>query len=59
MVSLKVQKRLAASILKCGQKRVWLDPNEVNEISLDNSSKFIFVLPMLESYYHGGLTFYS
>ena len=33
MVSLKIQKRLAASILKCGKKRVWLDPNEPNDIS--------------------------
>jgi large subunit ribosomal protein L19e len=28
---------LAASVLKCGKKRVWLDPNEANEISLANS----------------------
>jgi large subunit ribosomal protein L19e len=32
-VSLKIQKRLAASILKCGQRKVWLDPLEVNDIS--------------------------
>ena len=37
MVALKLQKRLAASVLKCGKRRVWLDPNEVNEISLANS----------------------
>lgn len=37
MVSLKIQKRLAASILKCGKGRVWLDPNEPNEISNANS----------------------
>jgi len=37
MVSLKLQKRLAASILKCGKNRVWLDPNEAAEISLSNS----------------------
>ena len=30
MVSLKLQKRLAASVLKCGKGKVWLDPNEVN-----------------------------
>jgi large subunit ribosomal protein L19e len=40
MVSLKLQKRLAASVLKCGQRKVWLDPNEVNEISMANSSEF-------------------
>merc|ERR1711988_847952 len=37
MVSLKLQKRLAASVLKCGQRKIWLDPNEVNEISKVNS----------------------
>jgi hypothetical protein len=40
MVSLKLQKRLAASVLKCGLRKVWLDPNEVNEISMANSSEF-------------------
>ena len=39
MVSLKLQKRLAAEVLKCGKRKVWLDPNEVNEISMANSSK--------------------
>jgi hypothetical protein len=39
MVSLKLQKRLAASVLKCGKGKVWLDPNEVNEISMANSRK--------------------
>lgn len=39
MVSLKLQKRLAASVLSCGLRKVWLDPNEVNEISMANSSK--------------------
>ncbi|CAM9156900.1 unnamed protein product, partial [Ectocarpus fasciculatus] len=29
--------RLAASILGCGSKKVWLDPNEQNEISNANS----------------------
>merc|ERR1712094_142665 len=37
MVTLKLQKRLAASVLKCGMRKVWLDPNEVNEISMQNS----------------------
>jgi hypothetical protein len=39
MVSLKQQKRLAASVLKCGKGKVWLDPNEVSEISMANSRK--------------------
>jgi len=34
---LKLHKRLAASVLKCGKRKVWLDPNEINEISLANS----------------------
>jgi hypothetical protein len=34
---LKLQKRLAASVLKCGKRKVWLDPNEVNEIHNANS----------------------
>jgi len=29
MVSLKLQKRLAASVLKCGTRKIWMDPNEV------------------------------
>merc|ERR1712194_412282 len=33
----KLQKRLAASVKKCGRGRIWLDPNEVNEISMANS----------------------
>merc|ERR1712199_132830 len=37
MVSLKLQKRLAASVLKCGKRKIWLAPNEVNEISMANS----------------------
>ena len=37
MVSLRLQKRLAASVLDCGQRKVWLDPNEVNDISMANS----------------------
>jgi len=37
MVNLKLQKRIAASVLKCGQKKIWLDPNEIGEISMANS----------------------
>ncbi|KNC75228.1 60S ribosomal protein L19 [Sphaeroforma arctica JP610] len=37
MVSLKTQKRLAASVMKCGQRKVWIDPNETSEISNANS----------------------
>jgi hypothetical protein len=38
-VSLKLQKRLASSVLGCGLRKVWLDPNEVNDISMANSSE--------------------
>jgi len=41
MVSLKLQKRLAASVMQCGLRKVWLDPNEVNEISMANSRQNI------------------
>lgn len=37
MVHLRLQKRLAAAVLKCGQKRVWIDPNETSEVALANS----------------------
>merc|ERR1712228_332188 len=37
MGSLKLQKRLAASVKKCGKGRIWLDPNEASEISMANS----------------------
>ena len=37
MSSLKLQKRLAASVADCGKNRVWLDPNETGEIALANS----------------------
>merc|ERR1712050_705033 len=33
----KLQKRLAADVKKCGRNRIWLDPNEANEISMANS----------------------
>ena len=41
MAFLRLQKRLAASVLKCGKKRVWIDPNETNEVALANSRKFL------------------
>jgi large subunit ribosomal protein L19e len=40
-VSLKVQKRLAASVLKTGKRKVWLDPNESSDIGLANSRQGI------------------
>ncbi|KAK9768690.1 60S ribosomal protein L19B [Basidiobolus ranarum] len=41
MVSLSSQKRLAASVLKCGKRKVWIDPNEVSEIGNANSRQNI------------------
>ena len=41
-VSLLLQKRLAASVLKCGKGKIWLDPNEVNEISMEKTT-IIFI----------------
>ncbi|KNH05408.1 60S ribosomal protein [Perkinsela sp. CCAP 1560/4] len=37
MANLKLQARLAASILGCGRRRVWLDPNESQDIAGANS----------------------
>ena len=41
MVNLRQQRRLAASILVVDKGRVWMDPNEVNEIALANSRKAV------------------
>jgi len=41
MTGLRLQKRLAASVLGCGKRKVWLDPNEVSEISMANSRQNI------------------
>lgn len=42
---LRLQKRLASSVLRCGKKKVWLDPNETNEIANANSRElFTFLL---------------
>ena len=40
-MSLKVQRRLAASVLKCGKRRVWCDPNESKDIGAANSRQGI------------------
>ncbi|KAL2887943.1 Translational activator GCN1 [Ceratocystis lukuohia] len=41
VVNLTTQKRLAASVLGCGQGKIWLDPNEVTEIATANSRQSI------------------
>merc|ERR1739838_353078 len=35
--TLKLQKRLAASVMKCGLNKIWLDPNESQMIANSNS----------------------
>jgi len=39
---MRLQRRLAASVLKCGRTRVWIDPNETSEVALANSRKCHF-----------------
>uniref|UniRef100_A0A6G1SMA3 Ribosomal protein L19 n=1 Tax=Aceria tosichella TaxID=561515 RepID=A0A6G1SMA3_9ACAR len=41
MSSLRLQKRLASVILKCGKNKIWLDPNETSEISNANSRQHV------------------
>uniref|UniRef100_A0A4X2K8T6 Large ribosomal subunit protein eL19 n=1 Tax=Vombatus ursinus TaxID=29139 RepID=A0A4X2K8T6_VOMUR len=41
MSMLRLQKSLASSVLRCGKKKVWLDPNETNEIANANSRQQI------------------
>ncbi|XP_071486681.1 large ribosomal subunit protein eL19-like [Diadema setosum] len=41
MSNLRLQKRLAASVMSCGKNKVWLDPNEINEIANANSRQNI------------------
>jgi len=40
-VNLTTQKRLASSVIGCGERKIWLDPNEVSEISNANSRQTI------------------
>lgn len=46
-VNLRTQKRLAASVMDCGERKVWLDPNEMNEISNANSRTSPFAIASL------------
>ena len=41
MSNLRLQKRLAATVMKCGKTKVWLDPNENSEIANANSRQNI------------------
>ena len=46
---------MAASVLKCGKKKVWLDPNETTEIANANSRKLFKVMKLnvYNAYYTG------
>ncbi|KAI0978225.1 hypothetical protein GJ496_005605 [Pomphorhynchus laevis] len=41
MSALLLPKRLAASILKCGERKIWFDPNETSEIQLSVSRQSV------------------
>merc|ERR1711970_96568 len=41
MSTLRLQKRLASKVLKCGKNKIWLDPNETNDIANANSRQNI------------------
>jgi len=41
MSDLRLQKRLAASVLKCGRGRVWMDETEISTIAMANSRQQI------------------
>ncbi|MES1908719.1 MAG: hypothetical protein MHM6MM_001597 [Cercozoa sp. M6MM] len=41
MVNLRVQKKLAAKIAGCGERRIWLDPTEASEIAMASSRQSI------------------
>merc|ERR1711981_114723 len=41
MVNLRTQKRLAASVVGCGKRKIWLDPSEQSEIANANSRQTI------------------
>ncbi|PFH60727.1 hypothetical protein XA68_10483 [Ophiocordyceps unilateralis] len=41
MVNLRTQKRLAASVIGCGKRKIWLDPSEQSEISNANSRQTV------------------
>lgn len=49
MSSLKLQRRLAASVLGVGKRALWLDPTETAEIALANSREFSFPSSLIAS----------
>lgn len=41
MANLRLQRRLAAAVMKAGKRKVWLDPNEASEIANANSRQAV------------------
>lgn len=41
MANLRLQRRLAAAVMKAGKRKVWLDPNEASEIGNANSRQAV------------------
>jgi large subunit ribosomal protein L19e len=41
MVSLRLQKRLAASVMGCGKRKVWLDPNSASTLANAKTRKAV------------------
>lgn len=41
MGNLRFQRRMAASVLRCGKDRVWMDPTEMSELGTANSRNLI------------------
>ena len=48
-MNLTTQKRLAASILKVGVNRVWIDPNEIEEVSRANQKLVLVATDLKKS----------
>ena len=44
MTDLRNQRRLAASLLKCGENRVWMDPDRLEEIAKAVSRRDVQIL---------------
>ena len=47
-MSQNAQKRLAASVMKCGKGKVWLDPSESRDIYMANSSKILILFLLFD-----------
>ena len=41
MKTFRLQRRLAASVMKCGKTRVWIDPLELKEVGMASNRRTI------------------